>query len=101
MQTLELAVILQDIGYGRAGEIVGFDLYPYTEDQVAAARRALLHWDFIWDVAARIDRPALNAARARADALAAQREVYLALGLDDAFEAEAVRRRQEQRRVRA
>jgi xylose isomerase len=101
MQTLELAVVLQDIGYGRAGEIVGFDLYPYTEDQVAAARRALLHWDFIWDLAARIDRPALNAARGRADALAAQREVYLALGLDDAFEAEAVRRRQEQRRARA
>jgi xylose isomerase len=95
MQTLELAVVLQDIDYGQRGEIVGFDLYPYTEDQVAAARRALLHWEFIWDLAARIDRPALDAARSRADALAAQRAVYLALGLDDAFEAEVVRRHRE------
>jgi xylose isomerase len=101
MQTLELAVVLQDIGYGQGGEIVGFDLYPYTEDQVAAARRALLHWEFIWDLATRIDRPALDAARSRADALGAQRAVYLALGLDDAFEAEVVRRHRERHGVKA
>src|SRR5437879_3701062 len=97
MQTLELAVVLQDVGYGQRGEIVGFDLYPYTEDQVAAARRAILHWEFIWDLARKIDRPALDAARTRADALGAQRAVYLALGLDEAFEAEVVRRHQERR----
>src|SRR5216683_3397145 len=28
MQTLELAVVLQDVGYGSKGELVGFDLYP-------------------------------------------------------------------------
>jgi xylose isomerase len=40
MQTLELAQTLQDTGYGEEGELIGFDLYPYTEDQVAAVRRA-------------------------------------------------------------
>jgi xylose isomerase len=95
MQTLELAVVLHDLGYGSRGEIVGFDLYPYTEDQVAAARRALLHWEFIWELAARIDRVALDAARSRADALGAQRAVHRALGLDEAFEAEVVRRHRE------
>ena len=101
MQTLELAVVLQDIEYGRRGQIVGFDLYPYTEDQVAAARRALLHWEFIWDLAARIDRSALDAARARADALGAQRAVYRALGLDDEFEARVVERRGRRARARS
>jgi xylose isomerase len=89
--------VLQDIGYGQDGEIVGFDVYPYTEDQVGAARRALLHWEFIWDLATRIDRQALDDARGRADALGAQRAVYLALGLDDAFEAEVVRLHRERK----
>jgi xylose isomerase len=100
MQTLELALTLQDTGYGDRGEILGFDLYPYTEDQIGAIRRAILHWELIWDLAARIDRAALDEARARADALGAQAAVYRVLGLDDAFAAEVARRR-EGRRVQA
>ena len=95
MQTLELALTLQDLDYGAGGEILGYDLYPYTEDQVAAVRRSILHWEFIWDVAARVDRAALGEARSRADALGGQRAVYRALGMDDGFEAEVARRRRE------
>lgn len=93
MQTLELAQTLQDVGYGDSGELVGFDLYPYTEDQVAAVRRSVLQWEFIWDLASRIDRRSLDEARARADALAGYRSVYEVLGLDQDFEAEVIRRR--------
>ncbi|MCA1688365.1 MAG: xylose isomerase, partial [Actinobacteria bacterium] len=82
------------------GEIVGFDLYPYTEDQVAAVRRAILQWEFIWDLGAKIDRDALREAKDRADALAGQRTVYRALGLDEGYEAEVARRRQEDRAAR-
>ena len=56
MQTLELAQTLQDTGYGEEGEIIGFDLYPYTEDQIAAVRRAILQWEFVGDLARKIDR---------------------------------------------
>jgi xylose isomerase len=101
MQTLELAQTLQDVGYGEEGEIMGFDLYPYTEDQVAAVRRAILQWEFIWDLAQKIDRRALVEARDRADALAGQREVYRALGMDDDYEAEIRRRREEARASRS
>src|SRR5918995_891353 len=101
MQTLELAQTLQDVGYGEEGEIVGFDLYPYTEDQVAAVRRAILQWEFIWDLARKIDRSTLGEARDRADALARQREVYRALGMDDDYEAEVRRRRKEARAQRS
>ena len=101
MQTLELAQTLQDVGYGEEGEIMGFDLYPYTEDQVAAVRRAILQWEFIWDLARKIDRSALDEARDRADALAGQREVYRALGMDDDYEAEVSRRRKEARAQRS
>lgn len=97
MQTLELAQTLQDVGYGENGEIVGFDLYPYTEDQVGAVRRAILHWEYIWDLARNIDREALAGAKSNADALAGQKAVYQALGLDRDYETEIVRRRQEAR----
>ena len=97
MQTLELAQTLQDVGYGTNGEIVGFDLYPYTEDQVAAVRRAILHWEFIWDLAGKIDRDELGEAKRGGDALAGQKAAYRALGLGDGYEAEVVRRRQEVR----
>ena len=97
MQALEIAIVLQDIGYGRDGEIVGFDLYPYTEDQVAAVRRAILQWEFIWDLGRKVDRSALAAATDRADALGGQRAVYAALGLDADYEKEVVRRHQEAR----
>ncbi len=100
MQTLELAQTLQDVGYGEGGEILGYDLYPYTEDQVAAVRRAILQWEFIWDLAARIDREELRAAKANADALAGQRAVYGALGLDEDFEAGVVSKRAEAREAR-
>jgi xylose isomerase len=100
MQTLELAQTLQDIGYGETGELIGFDLYPYTEDQVAAVRRAILQWEFIWDLGAKIDRDSLREAKSAADALAGQRTVYAALGLDEDYEAGVIRRREESRRER-
>jgi len=97
MQTLELCHTLREIGYGEGGERMGFDLYPYTEDQVAAVRRAILHLEFIWELAGRIDGAALAEARERADALGAQKAVYGALGLDEEFERRVVRARREER----
>ena len=47
METLELALELRRAGYGDNGERLGFDLYPYTEDAVAAVRRSVLQWSFI------------------------------------------------------
>ena len=80
METLELAVELRRAGYGSRGERLGFDLYPYTEDAVAAVRRSVLQWRFIDSVAERIDAAALREAQARKDAVAAYELVYAALG---------------------
>ena len=80
METLELAVELRRAGYGENGERLGFDLYPYTEDAVAAVRRSVLQWRFIDGVAGRIDDAALRDAQMRKDAVAAYELVYAALG---------------------
>ncbi len=80
METLELAVELRRCGYGENGERLGFDLFPYTEDAVAAVRRSVLHWRFIDSIAARIDDAALREAQLRKDAVAAYELVYAALG---------------------
>jgi xylose isomerase len=80
METLELAVELRRCGYGEQGERLGFDLYPYTEDAVAAVRRSVLQWRFIDGVAGRIDDAALRAAQAEKDAVRAYELVYAALG---------------------
>ena len=80
METLELAVELRRAGYGDDGERLGFDLYPYTEDAIAAVRRSVLHWRFIDSVAARIDDAALREAQTRKDAVRAYELVYTALG---------------------
>jgi xylose isomerase len=80
METLELAVELRRAGYGDNGERLGFDLYPYTEDAVAAVKRSVLHWRFIDSVAQRIDDAALREAQQRKDAVAAYELVYSALG---------------------
>jgi xylose isomerase len=80
METLELAVELRRAGYGEQGERLGLDLYPYTEDQVAAVRRSVLQWRFIDGVAAKIDDAALRAAQAEKDAVRAYEIVYAALG---------------------
>jgi len=80
METLELALELRRCGYGSSGERLGFDLYPYTEDQVGAVRRSVLQWRFIDGVAARIDDVALREAQQRKDAIAAYEIVYAALG---------------------
>jgi xylose isomerase len=80
METLELALELRRAGYGDHGERLGFDLYPYTEDAVAAVRRSVLQWRFIDSVAARIDDAALRAAQQEKDAVAAYELVYAALG---------------------
>jgi xylose isomerase len=80
METLELAVELRRAGYGENGERLGFDLYPYTEDAVAAVRRSVLQWRFIDSAAARIDDAALRAAQNQKDAVAAYELVYAALG---------------------
>jgi len=80
METLELALEFRRVGYGSAGERLGFDLYPYTEDQVGAVRRSVLQWQFIDSVAARIDDAALREAQAGKDAVRAYEIVYAALG---------------------
>jgi xylose isomerase len=80
METLELALELRRAGYGDNGERLGFDLYPYTEDAVAAVRRSVLQWRFIDRVAARIDDAALREAQSRKDAVRAYELVYAALG---------------------
>ena len=80
METLELAVELRRAGYGERGERLGFDLYPYTEDAVAAVARSVHQWRFIWDVAGRIDDAALREAQQRKDAVRAYELVYAALG---------------------
>jgi xylose isomerase len=82
METLELAVELRRARYGDNGERLGFDLYPYTEDQVEAVRRSVLQWRFIDSVAARIDDTALREAQSRKDAVRAYELVYAALGAD-------------------
>jgi len=82
METLELALELRRAGYGENGERLGFDLYPYTEDQVEAVRRSVLQWRFIDSVAARIDDAALREAQSRKDAVRAYELVYAALGAD-------------------
>lgn len=85
IQTLELAKILQLVGYGQNGERIGFDLFPYTEDQVQAVKRSILQWEFIWDLAAKIDTEALREAWKAKDAVKGQEVVYKALGLDEAY----------------
>jgi xylose isomerase len=80
METLELAVELRRAGYGENGERLGFDLYPYTEDQVAAVRRSVFQWNFIDSAAARIDDAALRQAQQEKDAVRAYELVYAALG---------------------
>ncbi|MEA2146675.1 MAG: xylose isomerase [Solirubrobacteraceae bacterium] len=80
METLELALELRRCGYGQAGERLGFDLYPYTEDQVGAVKRSVLQWQFIDTVAGRIDDAALREAQQDKDAIRAYELVYAALG---------------------
>jgi xylose isomerase len=80
METLELAVELRRANYGSNGERLGLDLFPYTEDQVAAVRRSVEQWRFIDGVAERIDDAALREAQQRKDAVAAYELVYAALG---------------------
>jgi xylose isomerase len=80
METLELALELRRANYGSGGERLGFDLYPYTEDQVAAVARSVHQWRFIDSVAGRIDEAALREAQSRKDAVAAYELVYAALG---------------------
>ncbi|HZU40952.1 MAG TPA: TIM barrel protein [Solirubrobacteraceae bacterium] len=80
METLELALEFRRCGYGAQGERLGFDLYPYTEDQVGAVRRSVLQWRFIDSLAAKIDDGALREAQQRKDAVRAYEIVYAALG---------------------
>ena len=80
METLELALELRRAGYGDNGERLGFDLYPYTEDAVAAVKRSVIQWRFIDSVAAKIDETALREAQQHKDAVRAYELVYAALG---------------------
>jgi len=80
MQTLELAKELQLMGYGTNGERIGYDLFPYTEDQIEAVKQSIINWEFIWDLAKRIDTDELMKAKNKKDAVMACRAVYRAMG---------------------
>jgi xylose isomerase len=80
METIELAVELRRAGYGDNGERLGFDLYPYTEDAVAAVRRSVLAWCFIEKIAKKLDGDELSKAQEAKDAVRAHELVFAALG---------------------
>ncbi len=82
METVELALEFRRCGYGQGDDPrrLGFDLFPYTEDQVRAVERSVKQWTFIDSVAGRIDDDALRAAQQDKDAVAAYELVYAALG---------------------
>jgi xylose isomerase len=67
---------------------------------LAAVRRAILQWEFVWDLATKIDRTGLREAKNLADALAGQKVVYAALGMNEDYEAEISNRRKEARASR-
>jgi xylose isomerase len=80
METIELALELRRANYGANGERLGFDLYPYTEDQVGAVKRSVLQWRFLDGIAAKIDDEKLREIQHRKDAIAAYELVYEAMG---------------------
>jgi xylose isomerase len=82
METVELALEFRRCGYGQGDDPrrLGFDLFPYTEDQVAAVERSVKQWNFIDSVAAKIDDAALREAQSNKDAVSAYELVYAALG---------------------
>lgn len=85
METLAVATELQRVGYGNNGERVGFDLFPYTENQVGAVRTSILQWEFIYSLAEKIDSERLQEAQLRHDAVGCSKVVFEALGLDKCF----------------
>lgn len=85
METLALCVELRTTGYGKNGERVGFDLFPYTENQTEAIKRSILHWEFMESTVDKIDMAALSQARKNKDAVRCYEIVYEALGLDKKF----------------
>jgi len=85
-QQIDLIRELYRGGYGRNGERIGFDLFPYTEDPVAAVRASVMNLEFMLEIARRIDDAELETAKAKADAVGAYRAVWRALGLTEEFE---------------
>jgi len=85
MATLEIAKVLQKVGYGKGGERVGFDLFAYTEDPIEATKQSVLQWEFIWQLAQKIDDELLAEAQHANDAVRAYQIVYAALGLKREF----------------
>lgn len=59
--------------------------YYHTEDQVAAVRRAILHWEFIWDLGTKIDRTALREAKSGAGNPEHTTHVVAKAGFDPAY----------------
>ena len=81
METLELAVELRRAGYGDNGERLGFDLYPYTEDAVAAVQAlACCSGASSTPSPRRSTTPRCARRRCRKDAVRAYELVYAALG---------------------
>jgi xylose isomerase len=80
METLELTSELKQAGHGEQGERLGFDLYPYTDDQNAAVQRYVRNWTSVGQVAERISERDLRTAQQEKDAAAAYEVVYGAIG---------------------
>lgn len=95
METLELAIELRRINYGSKGERVGFDIFPYTEDPIQAAKQCVLQWEFIDSLAAKVNKEALSQARKQKDALKSLAVVFEALGLNRKFVTDIMRSREQ------
>lgn len=82
--------LLRELLKGGYEGYIGFDLYPYTEDPIAAVRQSVIQLEFMLAIAERMDDEALEAAKAQADAVGAYRAFWRAFGLDEEFERQVV-----------
>ncbi len=51
------------LGHQHGNSGIGFDLFPYTEDQVEAVKRSIYQWEYIDSIAAKIDDKVLMQAQ--------------------------------------
>lgn len=91
-QTLGLAIELRLCNYGADGERIGFDLFPYTEDQVEAVKQSILNWDCLDGFAEKLTSPTgpyrkrLLKARREMDAVTVTKIIYDAVfGLNESY----------------
>lgn len=79
--TILFAHTLQNIGYGKKGERIGFDVFSYSGHQIETVKNSIKYWNYCSEIASKLNLKVTGLDSSKSDNMDIYRKIYKEVGI--------------------